>query len=170
MATTEDKSGYKLNQESREFLAKLRGSDFFTGVGTLKSDSFDTVTSWDDALRIYHSVEVANVSIEARNLIALSIPAEMYAQWNNITNSSSEIDEIVEKQVNDSVARRLAPVSMLEAWRGNMLWDLGHTIQEIEYSRYLEGTYFRDKSKLYMDGYFPCGWRGHFPDGKFIVF
>ena len=49
-------------------------------------------------------------------------------------------------------------------------WDLLHLCLESEFSNCLPAGFFAALSYWYQAGHFPCGWAGHFPDGRHKIY
>lgn len=162
---------HELGTKSKQYLRCLESANLFKNVGKPLDGTFARVESWDTALASYRMVESDNVSIRASNELANQLPRPVYQQWNRVSAAAKEpVLKILEKKIAESVSMNYAPESMLELYKLNMAWDLVHKIFECEFAEYLTTSYFGEKTELYLGGYFPCGWEGDYPIGRFIVY
>jgi hypothetical protein len=49
-------------------------------------------------------------------------------------------------------------------------WDILRLCMEAEYADVFPPGFYASQAYWYMQGHFPCGWEGEFPQGRLTVF
>ena len=49
-------------------------------------------------------------------------------------------------------------------------WDILGVCMEAEYADIFQPGFYASQAYWYINGHFPCGWEGKFPNGKLIVY
>jgi hypothetical protein len=90
-------------------------------------------------------------------------------EWNAIVQAVTPlIDRHVEHHL-ESVSSRYPELDLTIAASG-MKWQLIHGCVEVAYSDLYPPTLFLKLTNYYLEGYYPCGWEGDFPNGLLVVF
>lgn len=153
-------------------LSQLDEADWFCRVGADDTEGFAiVVSSWEEAVAYCASPETKALWLEAANQLRLRVlerSKERYRQWNEIAR---EVRPIVDSFVSGKIERVLSANNLPKAFGDHVRWEIAHLFMECEYADVYPPGFFASHAYWYIQGHFPCGWKGIFPnDGKLVVF
>jgi hypothetical protein len=134
--------------------------------------NFERVKSWPKAMQECKSRAWGYAKLEARNQLTVALhhlDKEKYRSWNTLT------DEFKNEIVLPSTEKIWKPFQE----RHGLKIDFVHTVQWSILAAMMENAYmpckhgsffFLELLAVYEAGHFPCGWRGHWPNGELVVF
>jgi hypothetical protein len=151
-------------------MARLEAADWFAHVGAPGGDTVLVVPSWEGAFASATSAEWPDVQLEAANRYRERLfdrDRDRFKRWNDV------VDE-VKPMTMALVTRKLAASRRPEPWPtrfvGAVQWDVLHLAMEDEYHDVVPGSFYTSLGEWYVQGRFPCGWQGDFPEGKLIIY
>lgn len=149
---------------------------WFENVGkpiTVPSNLQEKMTrcfSWKEAIKSCSSPSWENVKIEAANNVRSrlsSLSLSRFGQWNVVAAEIRPlVKELMDQRITGVASTENLPPSFVKAVR----WDLIHLLLEAEYSDIVEPAFYVPLCNWYLEGFFPCGWEGLYPEGKLIIF
>jgi hypothetical protein len=151
---------------------QLRESQWFARVGIHDAPSTAVfASSWQEAIDLCSAAEWENYQLEAANLFREALFRKSplrYAEWNNHVLAVRPVAIEIAQE-------RCAAVELDVPDRGRFLesveWDMIHLLVEAEYADVLEPGFFCRLGWWYVNGHFPCGWRGPFSiEGRLVVY
>jgi len=151
-------------------LAQLEKADWFSKVGVQESDAVIVLLSWEAAIESCGSSKWENLCLEAANQLherILERSVERFNQWNIIaTECRKAVDTLVRGKVKAVVKKHRLP----KVFKDTVSWDMIHLCMEAEYAEVFPPAFFASQAYWYVQGHFPCGWKGRFPKGKLVIY
>ncbi|MBV1830229.1 hypothetical protein HNW77_04570 [Komagataeibacter sp. AV436] len=151
-------------------LEQLDGVVWFRSVGQGENSKIILLSSWAEALESCQSVTWKNVCLEAANQYRerlLERNIERYRKWNEIVREVEPYaEELVKKKTKEVVQNNNLPESFIRRVNFNIVG----LCMECEYADLYPPGFSAGLAYWYMDGHFPCGWDGDFPEGKLKIF
>lgn len=151
-------------------LDKLDSVQWFIHVGQQDMQHAVYVRSWDDAVEHCSSEEWENLTLEAANQLReriVEIDKRRLNQWN-------EILEVVKPFAYAITDEKAGPIfkqkQLPKVFLDTVKWDILHLCMEAEYADIVKPAFFSSLAFYYLEGHFPCGFSGNFPDGKFVIY
>jgi hypothetical protein len=159
-----------MKEITRETLDRLSQATWFVNVGKPIEGPFVVLKSWDEAVESCSSIEWENLLMEASNQLRerlLERNIERYRQWNEV------VDELKQYTV-PFVRRKLREVHEVahlpKDFEDTVQWDILGVCIEAEYADVFSPAFYASQAYWYIEGRFPCGWQGKFPEGKLILY
>jgi hypothetical protein len=144
--------------------------ELFQYVGRHEPSTPIAASSWSEAMFYCSSDEWQDVIIEATNLYRiklLNISKERYNGWNIIVKDVlPRVEELVTRKTKKVIEENNLPKIFIDT----VIWDILHLAIGLEYADMQEFSFFVNNGYWYLNGHFPCGWQGDFPEGKLIVY
>jgi hypothetical protein len=149
---------------------KLRQAEWFRNVGVRDTNAADVLGSWEEAVESCRSPEWEDLCLEAANQYCERLveraPAE-FERWNNVVFTvKPDSQALVREKTADVIAKNNLPKSFLQA----VDWDILHLCMEAEFADVYPPGFFASQSYWYLNGHFPCGWKGAFPEGRLVIY
>jgi hypothetical protein len=152
-------------------LDQLENASWFSRVGIDDGSSVAFVTSWPQAIENCSSVEWEDLQLEALNQYRVYIDnrsKERLETWNETVRE-------VKKFTRPLVARKIATVvrehALPEIFSIQVNHDIAGFCMEAEYADVCPpDCFFTLIGRCYVEGHFPCGWWGVFPNGGLVVY
>lgn len=161
---------HQLNADTHSFIEKIRNIEWFNKTGSRITAKVRCVKSWEEALAQCASPQweaVQNTALSSCRLAVRSKSVDSFARWNDIVDSiKAEISSIITEKTQRTIEVNQLPKVFVDC----VNWDILSICIEHEYSSLYPGGYYRQWAHWYLEGHFPCGWEGEFPDGRLIVF
>ena len=100
------------------------------------------------------------------SLTAAKAP-ERSRQWNEIIEKlKSATVPLVRRQIAKAAFENKLP----QVFEDTVQWDILGVCVEAEYSDVQSPGFYASQAYWYINGHFPCGWRGPFPEGQIILY
>jgi hypothetical protein len=151
-------------------LNQLEKAEWFASVGVKDTEAAIVLSSWQEAVEHCASVEWGNLLLEAANQYRerlLERSKERFIKWNEIVDEVKPVTTtLVRRKVKAVCARHDLPRVFVDT----VEWDILHLCMEAEYADVYPPGFYASQAYWYIQGHFPCGWQGEFPDGKLIIF
>jgi len=152
-------------------LDKLEKADWFAEIGKpIDSPKVVLVENWQQAIDWCASAEWEDVTLEAANQYRERLfekSMERFNLWNEIV---AEIKTYVVPLVEKKTKKVAAENNLPEVFSHAVRWDILHLCMESEYADVHPTGFFESLGFWYVNGRFPCGWDGVFPEGKLVIF
>lgn len=151
-------------------LDAFEGTEWFANVGRQTTDRCAYVEGWPEAVERCGSNDWLDLCQEAvngyRHTLRVCAP-EPLESWNEHVNElKAHTDPLVLSKTRSVIEVNQLPRIFLDVVR----WDLLHICLESEFADYIPPRFYTAQSRWYLDGHFPCGWKGRFPMGQVVVF
>ena len=157
-------------------IERFKRANWFARVGENLIDSgkisvpITIVSSWKEATRQCESSEwdlTLNESAnEFRNRLVRASKEEFCA-WNDHVIAVKEISKPL---VEEKMAEVQQKHCLSSAVSDTMRWIVMMTLTEAEYAHVVESGNHSKLAFWIVNGHFPCGWKGEFPNGNLIIF
>jgi hypothetical protein len=173
-----------VNELINGFVESIKHTQLFCRCGELNNEANSTIKSWDEAMRHALTSKWENTKFDAQNELSESLflksrstpPAitkDRLKSWNAIVTFAKK--ECVPLLVEAVVLPSLSTAGLAtESKRGDILHvikeDMMYIILGAAYSDVVPNGLFVEMQKVYVNGQFPCGWTGKFPEGQLVVF
>lgn len=165
-----------LTLATKDTIEQLREVDWFTAVGNKPAlpENWQTrlifCDSWVEA--VYHCSKTSweNLRLNANDVIYSEVrqqSPEVSRHWNEVVGELRPIvNDLVGSKTRVVVEVHKLPVKFVHVVR----WDVLGILLEAQYGEFLKTNFYVPLGNWYLEGHFPCGWEGEYPDGKLIVF
>lgn len=151
-------------------LNDLRLAAWFCRVGVRDTESAEVLPSWSAAVESCSSVEWENLCLEAVNRYCEKLverAPDRFRLWNAVVNEvKPAVQELVREKAGPTIERHSLPKVVGDC----IEWDVLHVCMEAEYADIYPPGFFASQAYWYVQGHFPCGWRGDFPKGKLVIY
>lgn len=149
---------------------ELKKADWFCRVGVADTDSATVLSSWKDAAKSCKSRKWTDLCLEAANQLReriLERSRERFEQWNVVAKDCRKVAiPLVRRKLRPHILKHSLPNDV----EGAVSWDIIHLCIEAEYADVVSPAFFASQGYWYVNGHFPCGWKGDFPDGKLVIY
>lgn len=149
---------------------QLANAGWFSAVGSPASSNVSTVSSWAEAIEQCASLEWENLCLDAANQLRSRIgeaAPERLQQWNPIVERMKAVSMPL---VRTKVAQVVSEHALPKVFEDTVQWDVLHLLMEAEYSDIVAPSFYAAQAFWYVNGRFPCGWAGAFPNGRLVIF
>lgn len=159
-----------MQPRTKSTLDELRQAAWFASVGQPASENVSVLQSWREAVESCSSDTWEDLLLEAANQYRERLNERnprRFMLWNQCADELKPIVValVAEKTRWIEQAHKLAPV-----FRETVEWDMLHVCMEAEFADVYPPGFFASQAYWYVQGRFPCGWDGEFPDGKLIIY
>lgn len=159
-----------MHPRTRKTFDKLDAVSWFASIGQPVDGPVTVVKSWADAMAHCNSQVYDDLLLEAANryseAVSKSNPAR-FAKWNEII---CELKKTTIPLVDRKIALVLRDNKLPQVFEDTVNWDILHLGVEAEFADVYPPGFFASQSYWYLNGHFPCGWEGNFPEGKLIIY
>jgi hypothetical protein len=149
---------------------ELEKASWFSRVGIAAAPLVATVSSWPEAIEYCIAPEWEDLRLDMINEYRVHIHRNHWERlqgWNEIILEIQKITApLVDRKI-ESVVQRVKPPRI---FRAGIRSDVDLFCMEAEYDDICPPGFFARLGAWYLDGHFPCGWSGPFPEGKLIVY
>jgi len=153
-----------------ERIDRLEKASWFSRVGVPTGPTVAVVSSWPEAIEYCAAPEWEDLLQEMLNQYREYIDEhfkERLQAWNEIIREVKKITTpLVERKIEAVVRENNLP----RVFRLRVNFDATIFCMEAEYADICPPGFFTRLGAWYLDGHFPCGWWGPFPEGKLIVY
>jgi hypothetical protein len=151
-------------------LRKIGRANWFCNVGVRDTNEADILSSWPEAIESCGSLEWENLCLEAANqyrerLVERS--PERFEAWNDIVDM---IKPAAIALVKVKTKRVIEEHNLPKVFLDTVNWDIVHLCMEAEFADVYPPVFYASQAYWYMEGHFPCGWIGQFPEGRHIIY
>ena len=159
-----------MKKQTQLAIRKILDSEWFSSVGKPVGRDVAVATNWDDAIKSCSSLKWQNTCLEAENLLREAIdersPQRM-EQWNDLVD---EIEEAIHQSVHDKLRQCFGERELPERVDTRVRLDIVGYCVELEYADIVQPSFYNVLGQWYIDGHFPCGWKGKYPRGMLVVY
>lgn len=151
-------------------LAELEEKEWFANIGKHDSECVVFVNSWDEAIKSCQDeawVDLCQVAANQYRARLAEGSMERFRAWNDhVRELKSVTVPLVLRKIKAVVDGNRLPKAFADA----VQWDILHLCMEAEYADVFPPAFYTSQAYWYLNGHFPCGWKGQFPDGKLLVY
>ena len=151
-------------------LDELGQVEWFRNVGVQDTSAVEILSSWYAAIESCSSTDWENVCLEASNQYCERLverSPKRFEKWNEIVVAIKPVSQaLVREKTRKVIEGHHLPKTFLDA----VNWDILHLCMEAEYTDVYPPGFYAASAYWYINGHFPCGWHGEFPNGKLIVY
>jgi hypothetical protein len=144
-------------------LEALEAADWFSRVGVKDAETAIDLSSWSEAIEHSDSYEWECLRNEVMNqyrALLMQRSMERWRLWNDVVVGAKELTKpLVERKIAAVVREHNLP-GIFEARVGA---DILRLCIESEYADVCPPGFFTAHAHWYLNGHFPCGWKGEFP-------
>ncbi len=169
----------QLDEVFARWASKVEKCKWFSRIGTGELDGYQRVANWDaavgftelEALEEAQAKSIGDLREEvvkkSREQGGLDLWREFSAEWKSIVPEAREgAREICDRTLAVHAKKHEIPPAVVDEFWENFF----HTIVVEKMLGADRSHLHREMTELFLDGYFPCGYKGRFPKGKLIVF
>jgi hypothetical protein len=151
-------------------LGQLRDASWFSRVGIREESDVAAVASWREAIEHCDASEWEDLQGEALNQYRKCI-AQRSKQRLELWNATvDEVKKITKPLVAGKISAVVRQHALPEIFRIQVNYDITGVCMEAEYADMCTPGFFTNIGNWYVNGHFPCGWWGAFPQGKLVVY
>jgi hypothetical protein len=158
-----------LHPRTEATLQDLESANWFSSVGQPVSGVI-VVSSWSEAIKHCGSDEWEALTQEADNRYCVQLQKrapERFQKWNEIVR---EVKLKTVPLVDRKIAKVVEENKLPKVFGDTVDWDILGVCMESEYADVFPPGFFAAQAYWYVQGHFPCGWRGEFPEGTRIIY
>ena len=151
-------------------LRELEKVSWFLRVGINDGSSVITLSCWPEAIEQCSSFEWEDLRLEAANQYRECIARhsrERLQLWNDTVD---DVKNIIVPLVDRKTAAAIREHALPEIFKIRVRNDIIGACMEAEYADVCPPGFFTSIAHWYVNGHFPCGWWGAFPQGKLVVY
>jgi len=154
------------------FLDALSKAPLFARVGEPLPRRWKAIPvgSWDEALATTRGDHRDAQHLEARNALTVVLAHEHkaeYRRWRDrVGDLRARIDTLITPVCEDITRRHQLSTSPFASLRAACLY----ICMEYEYAHIRKPDFFHQVATMYLEGHFPCGYKGWYPNGQHEVF
>jgi hypothetical protein len=159
-----------MHDRTKKTFEELEKAQWFQKVGQKDTQVAIVLSSWEEAIKSCASSAWQNLLLEAANQYTeklASISRERFRQWNVIVR---EMKAVTTPLVDRKIAQVVKENQLPKVFKDTVEWDILHLAMEAEYADVYEPGFFASQAYWYVQGHFPCGWEGAFPEGKLVIY
>lgn len=160
-----------MRSATEELLTALAATRWFHAVGQPHArGDLTLVTSWAEALRDDDNDTWGEVRLLAANELRRAVGAadeKRYSQWSSI---AAALRPLVLELAKTKTAEAIGELSFCGIVTDLASWDILHGALAAEFSDLVAGGFYRELAACYLQGRFPCDWRGEYPAGHLVVY
>ncbi|WP_063571246.1 MULTISPECIES: hypothetical protein [Luteibacter] len=159
-----------MHQRTALTLAELDTSEWFINVGKRESNRVSLLHDWSEAIASCEGDDWLDLLQEAASQYRSRLAegdVERFRQWNEHVRELKTVTiPLVNRKTRSVVEANRLPKHFVDV----VQWDILHVCMEAEYADVFQPGFFASQSYWYLNGHFPCGWTGRFPNGKLVVY
>jgi hypothetical protein len=166
MATQEE----LMHSRTIAMLDRLEKASWFSRVGVNEGSGAIFVRSWPDAIEHCDSSAWEDLQGEALNQYCEFIAhhsKERFQLWNGLVG---EVKKIARPLVDRKITAAVRENNLPRIFSVQVNYDITGACMEAEYADVCPPGFFTSIAHWYLNGHFPCGWWGAFPQGKFVIY
>jgi len=151
-------------------LDQLRAADWFRNVGICDAENAIVLGSWAEAIASCSSTNWENLCLEAANQYCERLverSPDRFSAWNDVAN---DVKPSVVALVAEKAAHVVAAHALPKVFVDTVNWDILHLAMEAEFADVYPPGFYASQAFWYLNGHFPCGWDGAFPEGTLVVY
>jgi hypothetical protein len=159
-----------LHPRTRATLDELERAAWFSAVGQPVSGPCVVLGSWPEAVASCASLEWENLTLEAANAYAVQLARRNRVRWDRWNDVVKDVKPASEALVARKIRSVVDQHSLPKVFADTVSWDILHVCMEAEYADVFPPGFYASQAYWYVQGHFPCGWEGAFPEGKLILY
>ena len=151
-------------------LDRLEKASWFSRVGINEGSSTAVVATWPEAIDRCDSSAWEDLQLGALNQYCECIARrsnERLQLWNDTVR---EVKKISRPLVGRKIAAVVREHTLPEIFKICVNWDITGFCMEAEYADLCPPGFFTNLGHWYLNGHYPCGWWGVFPQGKLVIY
>jgi hypothetical protein len=149
---------------------RLEKASWFSRVGIREETSVVVVTSWPQAIECCVTIEWEDLRLEALNQYREYIAHHSKERWDIWNETVREVKKITTPLVASKIETVVSEQNLPEIFSIRVNHDIIGFCMEAEYADVCPPGFFTSIGYRYLDGHFPCGWWGVFPQGGLVVY
>jgi hypothetical protein len=151
-------------------LDRLEKASWFSQVGVNAGSNAVVVRSWPEAIEYCESSAWEDLQGEALNRYRECIAHRSKERWRLWNDTVDEVKEITRPLVGRKIAAVIRENGLPKIFNIQVNYDITGVCMEAEYADVCPPGFFTSIAQWYVDGHFPCGWWGAFPQGKLVIY
>ena len=159
-----------MRPETKAFLEAFHARPLFGSVGEPTALVPEpSVGSWKVAAKKCKSKEWSYIQIDTSNILRSNLAAvdmKAFRKWNGIVRS---VRPKFVAHVELEVIRAVEDEKLRKSVIDSVNWDILFACMELEYAANRPPRFYERLAAIYLDGHFPCGWHGKYPNAGGIL-
>jgi hypothetical protein len=159
-----------VHSRTQATLQELEKAEWFSALGLKDAEAAIVLSSWEETINCCASDAWQDLLLEAANQYREKVAShskDRFKEWNLIVRELKEVTvPLVASKIEPVVREHQIP----KIFEDTVNWDILHAAMEAEYADVYPPGFFASQAYWYVQGHFPCGWQGVFPDGKLIIY
>jgi hypothetical protein len=141
----------------------LEAAVWFSRVGVKDAETAIVLSSWQEAIEHSESYEWECLRNEALNQYCERIAQRSRERWRLWNEVVVEVNKFAEPLVERKIAAVVREHNLPRIFEAQVQFDTIGICVESEYADVCPPSFFTANAYWYVNGHFPCGWKGDFP-------
>jgi hypothetical protein len=153
-----------------ERIDQLERAPWFSRVGIKAGPTVASVSSWPEAIGYCAAPEWEDLELEMANQFREYLHEHANARFQAWNKAVVEVKKVTNPLVEHTIKAVTLNDKLSRELRIQVEHDIDLICMEAEYADVCPLGFFTNLGAWYLNGHFPCGWWGNFPEGKLIVY
>ncbi len=162
--------GVSLHSGTIARINQLEAAPWFSRVGVAAGSSVAAVSFWPEAIDYCDAQGWDNLRQEMLNQYRVYIHQHHRARLQDWNERIEAVKNFTEPLVERKTSAVIRENGLPDIFRIAVRFDITIFCMEAEYDDICPPSFFTRLGAWYLDGHFPCGCWGPFPEGKLIVY
>lgn len=159
-----------VREATSETLAALAAAEWFCKVGVNDTREVKSVGSWPEALEWCLAPAWDDLCHEATNEYCSRVAERSRARFREWNSAVRELKGVVDPLLLEKTSAVIGDNDLPDGFRADVFRDVLFVALEAEFSDVYAPGFFASQAYWYLNGHFPCGWEGVFPQGRLVIF
>jgi len=159
-----------MGPEALQLIERLKQSHWFSKVGQpVESADVNQVDCWD-AAAYATLLRWEDLHLELFETLSDAVFEHFGDKRCPLDDVGEEIKAVLIPVVKEKIRAARIPRHFAKMVRVHTTADLSLACLESEFRSVIQVGLFQSLAHWYLEGHFPCGWQGEYPDGQLIIF
>lgn len=156
-----------------ETISTIKSINWFANCGakfTTKSNlDLLQVKNWAEAKLYYENPRWEETTLAARNELTSYLHKKCSGKYNDWNNLTGKAKVFLQEEIIPIIAQFEQQNKLNAVFIDCVRWDLLGVLMEKSYKECKPPKFYSLLLSIYIEGHFPCGWDGLWPNGKLVV-
>ena len=151
-------------------LGQLENASWFSRVGVKDAATAIVLASWPEAIDHCCTFDWVDLRTDAMNEYRERVAKRSKERWHLWNHIADEVKKITFPLVDRRIEAVVCEHHLPKIFGITVRADITNLCMEAEYADVYPPGFFTSNAYWYVNGHFPCGWRGIFPKGELLIY